>query len=358
MQDKSIFFSYSRDNSDFVINLAKELRSAGAKIWLDQLDIKPGTRWDKSIEDALKESGTLLVVLSKSSVASNNVMDEVSYALEEGKTVVPVLLEECEIPFRLRRLQFADFTQSKEKGIATLTKALQLDTHVADKLEKDAVDSDMPKMAPKPKPEPPQQPVAVPKKKRGKGLLYGLMGAAAVIILIIVIPFGGEENTDGVEGGVGVESAADKEQESGVIETGEVEADEMAWNLATQENSIYSYLSYLYDTTTDDPHFEQATAAISSAMPNQAIAVFSDTQAVYFNNVLYFEGNQIKRDTDQNVINIPVAGNVLKAYFDIDLFDVNTQQFMNLTLSKGSYAIVESVTETTEDGTMYVYIRY
>ncbi|MFC7357201.1 toll/interleukin-1 receptor domain-containing protein [Jejudonia soesokkakensis] len=128
MSTNTIFFSYSRDNSEFVLQLAKELRESGATVWLDQLDIKPGSHWDKSIETALEESPTLVVVLSKASVASHNVMDEVSYALEEGKTVVPVLYEACEIPFRLRRLQFADFTSSHEKGMATLRTALQNDS--------------------------------------------------------------------------------------------------------------------------------------------------------------------------------------------------------------------------------------
>ena len=134
MSDQTIFFSYSRDDSEFVLTLAKNLRKAGANIWLDQLDIKPGTRWDKSIETALEESKTLLVILSKSSVASTNVMDEVSYALEEKKTVVPVLLEDCDIPFRLRRLQFADFTSDQNKGLKTLAEALHLDGSVANKL--------------------------------------------------------------------------------------------------------------------------------------------------------------------------------------------------------------------------------
>lgn len=116
------------------MNLAKNLREAGANVWLDQLDIQAGSRWDSSIETALKSSQTLLVVLSKRSVESQNVMDEVSFALEEGKTVVPVLFESCEIPFRLRRLQFADFTGDHKKGIVTLTEALQLEQNVASKL--------------------------------------------------------------------------------------------------------------------------------------------------------------------------------------------------------------------------------
>jgi hypothetical protein len=36
-------------------------------------------------------------------------MDEVSYALDEGKLVIPVLYRDCVIPFRMRRLQFVDF---------------------------------------------------------------------------------------------------------------------------------------------------------------------------------------------------------------------------------------------------------
>jgi hypothetical protein len=138
MSAETIFFSYSRDDSEFVLNLAKNLRNAGANIWLDQLDIKPGTRWDKSIEDALDASNTLLVILSKTSVESTNVMDEVSFALEENKIVVPVLLEKCDIPFRIRRLQFADFSTDKVKGLKTLAEALHLDYSVASKLTETA----------------------------------------------------------------------------------------------------------------------------------------------------------------------------------------------------------------------------
>jgi len=131
---ETIFFSYSRDDTEFVLQLAKNLRQAGANIWLDQLDISPGSRWDKSIQDALTNSKVLLVILSKTSVESDNVLDEVSFALEQGKRVVPVLLEDCEIPFRLRRLQYADFTENPEKGIHTLIQALHLDKEVASKL--------------------------------------------------------------------------------------------------------------------------------------------------------------------------------------------------------------------------------
>lgn len=193
MDSGTIFFSYSRDDSEFVLELAKDLRIAGATIWLDQLDIQPGSRWDSSIEKALQNSPTLLVILSGSSVKSHNVLDEVSYALEEHKKVVPVFLEECEIPFRLRRLQYADFSGNRETGLKTLVDALQLDKEVAKKLVK--IEQEQPKPKPIiPKPEPvqqpqpnyikPQQQSQAPYKKQNFTTYY-VVGGCLVLVLIV-----------------------------------------------------------------------------------------------------------------------------------------------------------------------------
>ena len=69
----------------------------------------------------------MIVVLSPKSVASNNVMDEVSYALEENKLVIPVLHKDCNIPFRLRRVQRIDFTADYDTGFSDLMRALGIE---------------------------------------------------------------------------------------------------------------------------------------------------------------------------------------------------------------------------------------
>jgi hypothetical protein len=118
------FLSYARADAAFVLRLAKDLREGGAALWIDQLDIAAGERWDRAIEDALAKCAQLLVILSPASVESTNVMDEVSLALEDGKTVVPVLHRECKIPFRLRRLQYVDLALNYEAGLDRLLEAL------------------------------------------------------------------------------------------------------------------------------------------------------------------------------------------------------------------------------------------
>jgi hypothetical protein len=118
------FFSYSREDSEFALRLAGDLKAAGANVWLDQLDITPGQRWDNAVEDALKNCPRLIVVLSPAAVKSQNVMDEVSFALEERKTVIPVIHRDCDVPFRLRRVQHADFRQDYERSLQELIKTL------------------------------------------------------------------------------------------------------------------------------------------------------------------------------------------------------------------------------------------
>jgi len=97
---------------------------------MDQLDIVPGQRWDRAVEDALANCPCMIVILSPASVNSTNVMDEVSFALEEKKTVIPVIHKDCAVPFRLRRLQHVDFRQDYGRGLKELLKTLAVEQEV------------------------------------------------------------------------------------------------------------------------------------------------------------------------------------------------------------------------------------
>lgn len=122
---KSFFISYAREDSDFALQLARDLRTAGADLWIDQLDIRAGERWDRSIERALETCSGMMLILSPDSVGSPNVLDEVSYGLDEGKRIIPVMHRECKLPFRLRRFQYIDFTSSYEAGFKRLVRDIR-----------------------------------------------------------------------------------------------------------------------------------------------------------------------------------------------------------------------------------------
>jgi hypothetical protein len=118
------FFSYSREDSEFALRLAADLRAGGAGVWIDQLDIGPGQHWDRAVQQALSDCPCLLLILSPASANSENVLDEVSYAIDKQKTIIPILHRECDIPFRVRRFQHLDFRHDYDRMLQELRKCL------------------------------------------------------------------------------------------------------------------------------------------------------------------------------------------------------------------------------------------
>src|SRR3990172_7809529 len=115
IKQRRTFISYSRANKDFALKLAKELRASGFNIWVDVLDIPTGSRWDDEVEKALESSEIFMVILTPASITSEHVKDEIGYAIDTGKHILPVLLENAKVPLRLRRFQYVDFTSKNYK---------------------------------------------------------------------------------------------------------------------------------------------------------------------------------------------------------------------------------------------------
>ena len=111
------FLSYSRTDQEVALRFAKDLRAAGIAMWVDQLDIRPSEHWDRAIERAVRDCRGLLVVLSPRSIASDNVADEISFAIDNGKSVLPLMIERCALPLRITRMQVIDATANYERAL-------------------------------------------------------------------------------------------------------------------------------------------------------------------------------------------------------------------------------------------------
>ena len=131
MKKSPAFVSYAREDSAFALRLAADLKARGAHVWLDQLDIRPGQQWDREVEQALTNCSEMLAILSPAAIDSNNVMDEVGFALEEQRAVIPILHQDCRVPFRLRRVQYIDFRSGYEKALEAALTALASEDQVA-----------------------------------------------------------------------------------------------------------------------------------------------------------------------------------------------------------------------------------
>lgn len=111
------FLSYSRSDEAFALKLARDVRAHGVSMWVDQLDIRPSEHWDRAIERAVRDCRGLVVVLSPRSVASDNVADEISFAIDSGKSVLPVMIERCTLPLRITRMQVIDATGNYQRAL-------------------------------------------------------------------------------------------------------------------------------------------------------------------------------------------------------------------------------------------------
>lgn len=124
-----IFISYSHQDKEFVDTLAGKLVRERKTVWVDRWELRPGDSLIQRIQDAVGEADGLVVVLSKASVASEWCRKELSVALtrelaEKRVLVIPVLLEDCEVPLFLRDKLYADFRSEFKDGFASLLEAV------------------------------------------------------------------------------------------------------------------------------------------------------------------------------------------------------------------------------------------
>jgi TIR domain/Pentapeptide repeats (8 copies) len=85
IQFYSCFISYSTKDQDFAERLHADLQSKGVRCWLATEDLKIGDKIRSRIEDSIRVHDKLLLVLSKASLASPWVEDEVESALERER---------------------------------------------------------------------------------------------------------------------------------------------------------------------------------------------------------------------------------------------------------------------------------
>jgi hypothetical protein len=120
-----VFLSYASGDREFATRLSNNLLKYNVDLWLDIYRVDPGKSWARQIGEALDTCEVMLLILSPTSVASENVEDEWNYFLDRKKPAVSILLEPCKVPYRLSKLHYidfhtSDFDQAVARVVATL----------------------------------------------------------------------------------------------------------------------------------------------------------------------------------------------------------------------------------------------
>lgn len=96
---------------------------------MDRWELNLGDSITDKIQTSMTGSDAILIILSKSSVESNWCKRELTAGLlrelEEQKTIVmPVIIEDCEIPLFLRDKLYADFRKGPDKAFDLIDRSL------------------------------------------------------------------------------------------------------------------------------------------------------------------------------------------------------------------------------------------
>jgi hypothetical protein len=127
-----VFLSYARGDEEKVKNLYRKLSNAGFKPWMDTKDVLPGELRKPSRQKAIRRSDFFLTCLSANSIDKRGFLQkEIKDALDIWQRMfdsdiylIPVRLEDCEVPESLRDFQWVNLFE--EDGWTRLVKAIQV----------------------------------------------------------------------------------------------------------------------------------------------------------------------------------------------------------------------------------------
>lgn len=110
------FLCHASEDSQVVEQLYDRLENDGLKPWMDKRDLLPGQDWEREIRRAIERADFFVACLSPHSVTKRGfVQKEMQFALDVLGEIpqsqiylVPVRLEPCSVPDRLRFLHYVD----------------------------------------------------------------------------------------------------------------------------------------------------------------------------------------------------------------------------------------------------------
>jgi len=113
-----VFLCHASQDKPVVRELYQRLLAEGwIDPWLDEEKLLPGQDWDMEIEKAAGSSDAVMVCLSNTAITKDGyVQKEIKVALNialykpEGSIyIIPLRLEDCEIPWSIKSIQYIDY---------------------------------------------------------------------------------------------------------------------------------------------------------------------------------------------------------------------------------------------------------
>jgi len=124
-----VYISYTHEDEKYAFLIANRLRESGHEVWIDKWALSAGDNLIQKINEGLKETDALIVIVSKNALRSKWVMHEFSaFALDDLSSkksrIIPVLVDNSSVPQYLARYVYVDLTADLDGGIQQIITSL------------------------------------------------------------------------------------------------------------------------------------------------------------------------------------------------------------------------------------------
>jgi TIR domain len=131
---RHVFLSYAFEDKARVDEVYNALQRQGIDVWLDRLELRPATKWDKTIGKALRASRACIVCLSetwvvKQGYAKKELAEALAIAGRKKKSYLfPVMIDRCRIPEELAEFHAVRaYGRKRAAELRSLAKAIRHD---------------------------------------------------------------------------------------------------------------------------------------------------------------------------------------------------------------------------------------
>lgn len=105
----NVFLSYSNKDKDLASIFINKLKDFDIKVFVDVLDLKVGDNWSEVLNNGLRNSDAVVILITKNSISSDNVSSELyaslGYMQERGKPrILPIIFDDVPIPDPLKHI--------------------------------------------------------------------------------------------------------------------------------------------------------------------------------------------------------------------------------------------------------------
>ena len=128
--NKRVFISHSHSDNQIAVDIFNFLNKNGIFCWLDLYNISPGVPYAKAIMDGLEECNIMIVIYSKNSIKSHDMLDELQEAHTTNKKIFPFIIDRTPLvgqyKYYLARRQWISANQLYHENFHDLLSAVNI----------------------------------------------------------------------------------------------------------------------------------------------------------------------------------------------------------------------------------------